>query len=137
MAIVLPHVGAEILLGKALNNVTKQSCKIKLFTAVTGDEARDRTKASFTDCEADGYAACALAKGSYSVTIGSGDDTTYISYEQQSFTFTGTGNSILGYYVTEDNDDEVLWAEEFAAAETVYSGKTIKITPKLELSTAS
>ena len=137
MAIVLPAVGEDRLLARALGKVvpTDGDVTLKLYvndyTPVTGSVA-----GSFTEMSTNGYAAKTLAQESWTVSQVSSKASA--SYAQQTWTFDDTGgeNTIYGYFVI-DEDAVVLWAERFADPRTVgaVSGDVLRLTPVITLDT--
>jgi len=128
-ALLVPDVGEVLLLSYALNKVAATDVKIKLFTndytPVEGSVVAD-----FTEATAAGYAAIALTGASWTITTTTG--VTTATYAQQTFTFTAASTN-YGYYVTNNDGSQVLWAERFSdAPHTIPSGGgTEKITCNL------
>jgi hypothetical protein len=137
MAIVLPKIGRITLLGWALNNVTPQNTLLKLFrNDETPDD--DSVASDFTVCNDTGYSNKTLAKGTWTVSETAG--VVDITYDvEQSWTMNGDGGALVyGYYIVDANTPgTLLWCEIFAAAEPIYDGKVINLTPYIELATAS
>ena len=137
MALVLTDVGADNMLKAYLNNdwpTAGNNLTLDLYTN-NYTPVDTSANANFTVAAGGGYAQKTLDHGNWTVTPG--NDPSDAVYAQQTFTFTGnlTGNaSVYGYYV-KDEDDSVIWAEEFASPFTpANNGDNIKITPKIELS---
>ena len=129
-ALLVPNVGEVQLLEVALNGGTQGDQKLRLFqNDYTPAEASILT--NFTESTGTGYAALTLTSGSWTIATVTG--TTTATYAQQTFTFTATGTSIYGYYIVDIDGTTLLWAERFAGAEPIYSGKVLKITPTIEL----
>lgn len=82
--------------------------------------------ASFTECDALGYAAILLDFDNWVITEAAPSIALYDSF--QAFNFTGTGNTIKGYYVTEGV--QLRWAEAFSQVFTPSDGAVIRITPR-------
>lgn len=129
MTLVVPDVGEVLLLGYMLNKVEPTEVKLHLYTndytPVEGSVVGD-----FTEAVAAGYAAIELAGASWTIATDTG--VTTASYAQQTFTFTAASTN-YGYYVTNNDGSQVLWAERFSdAPHTLPSGGgTEKITVKL------
>jgi hypothetical protein len=90
----------------------------------------------YSESDGDGYAAIALLGDSFTIDTGIGD-TSYATYAQQTFTYTG-GDTLYGYHVTTVNgagDTILYFAEKFSDGPyTIPSGGgTIKITPRVQL----
>ena len=130
MALLVPNVGEVRLLEWAINAETQQNLTLELYT---NDETPDEDSEAddFTACGTAGYSAMTLTKGLF--TVGTVGGTTSATYAQQTITFTASGTSIKGYFVVDANDDTLIWAEKFAAAEPAYSGKKLYITPVITL----
>jgi len=130
MAIVMPDEGEVLFMGWAINNVTQQDLTLDLYINDYTPVAAS-TKSNFTITPiAEGLANKTLTKGNWSVaTVANVTTATYGS--QLSWTFTGDTNTIYGYVVYYGTT--CLWAEKFAAAESTYDGKVIKLTPALVL----
>ncbi len=129
MALVVPDVGEVLLLSYALNKVPPNDFKLKLFTN-DYTPVEESVVADFTECVAAGYAAITLTGTDWTIETATGVTTA----EQPQKTFTLTGASIdYGYYITNNDGSQVLWAERFSdAPHTLPSGGgTEKITVKL------
>ena len=129
MALLVPDVGEVLLLEYALNKTEPTEVKLKLFkndyTPVEGSVVAD-----FTESDGAGYAAIVLAGANWTIATSVG--VTTAEYAQQTFTLTGAITH-YGYYITNNNGSQVLWAERFSdAPHTIPSGGgTEKITVKL------
>lgn len=136
MALVLADVGADQILKAYFNNNWPVSKNLKLRLYENNYTPVDTsTLANFTQATAPGYAAISLINGSWTITPA--NDPSDAVYAEQTFTFTGAGNTIYGYYI-EDNDGTsgvLIWAELFAASFTpANNGDQIKVTPKFQMS---
>ena len=135
MALLVPDVGEERLLGWAINSVAQQNLELKLYlnnyTPVEGSTHENFTVLPLTE----GLAVKTLTAGSWTVdTDGAGTTSaTYVPGTPQSWTFTGSAHIIYGYVVVDANDGVLIWAERFASAEATYDGKIIKLIPYIEL----
>ena len=127
MALCVPNVGEVLLLSYALNKVAPTEVKLKIYkndyTPVEGSVVAD-----FTEANAAGYAAIELAGASWTISTDGGGITT-ATYAQQTFTFTAASTN-YGYYITNNNGSQVLWAERFSDAPHTLpgGGGTEKIT---------
>lgn len=67
-------------------------------------------------------------------TISTVSNVTTAEHTQVTFTFTGAKN-VYGYYVVDDNNGNVLWAERFAGApfQLPSGGGQIVVTPRVTL----
>ena len=130
MALVVPNEGKEQLLKILVNKESPSNVVLKLFrnnyNPVAGSKVGD-----FTESNTTGYVKKTLTGASWTVVEG------LASYAQQTFTYTG-GGTHYGYYITNNAEDTVLWAERFSdAPHTIPSGGgTEKVTVKLALSYA-
>ncbi len=88
--------------------------------------------ADITEAVDGSYAAVTLTGATWTVEdVGSLGTATY---PEQTFTF-GAGQTVFGYYVTEDPAVTCLWIEEFSGAPFTLpgGGGTIGISPKITL----
>lgn len=136
MALVLADVGADQILKAYFNNSWPASKNLKLRLYTNNYTPVDTSVVgSFTEMSGAGYAAISLTNGSWTVTVG--NDPSDAVYAEQTFTFTGSGSTIYGYYI-EDNDGStgtLVWAELFGSTYTpANNGDTLKVTPKFQLS---
>jgi hypothetical protein len=135
MALVLADVGADLILGTFFNSTAQQNLKLKLYaTDVT--PADTDTHASYTEATGGDYAAKTLTNNSWTIT--SGNDPSDAVYAEQTWTFTGaltTNGTIYGYYVTNNAENVLVYAERFASTFTpANNGDQLKLTPKFQLS---
>ena len=143
MAFTTSNSGEKLLLDAAVGKVAAANLKLKLFkNDVT--PSHESTTATFTEANFTGYAEITLTTTSWNAGVaGTGTGTALankasIDYVQQTFTMgvPGTTNVIYGYYITDTAGTTLLGAERFAASQSMaLSGDSIKITPKLTLST--
>lgn len=136
MALVLADVGADQILKAYFNNSWPASKNLKLRLYTNNYTPVDTSVVgSFTEMSGAGYAPISLTNGSWTVTVG--NDPSDAVYAEQTFTFTGSGSTIYGYYI-EDNDGStgtLVWAELFGSTYTpANNGDTLKVTPKFQLS---
>jgi len=143
MAFVVSNSGEKLLLDAAVGKVAAGNLKLKLFKSDTTPSHSD-TPATFTEADFTGYAAITLTTTSWNAGVaGTGTGTALankasIDYAQQTFTMgtPGTTNTVYGYFVTDNAGTTLLGAERFAASQSMaLAGDSIKITPKLTLST--
>ena len=129
MALLVPDVGEVLLLSYALNKTEPTEVKLRLFTN-NYTPVEGSVVANFTEATAAGYAAIVLAGASW--TIASSAGVTTAAYAQQTFTLTAASTN-YGYYITNNDGSQVLWAERYSdAPHTIPSGGgTEKITVKL------
>ena len=129
-ALLVPDVGEVLMLSYSLNKIAPgDSVKLKLFTNdYTPVEAS--VIASFTEAVAAGYAAIDLAKADWSIATDTG--VTTAAQAQKTFTLTAASTN-YGYYITNNDGSQVLWAERFSdAPHTIPAGGgTEKITVNL------
>lgn len=135
MTIVVPNAAEEAFLDLMLS----ESLNLRLFTndvesGLTESQIEALTAGSFTEATFTGYAAKTLTGGSWTTT--QGDDYSYGTYAQQTFTRTSTGTAqvIRGYYVTRATGGAIRWYEYFPGPITVTNnGDTITLTPQFTL----
>lgn len=132
MALLVPDEGERELLGRALNAETPDDVKIHLYTN-NKTPAEDDVLGDYTEATASGYAEITLAGGDW--TIDTSANTTTGEYDQVSFDFTSDEPDIYGYYVTDNANSILLWAERFSDGPYAIpsGGGSVKITPKIEL----
>jgi len=139
--IILPDVGADIILKAFFNNVwtdfgAGKNLYLRLFESNTTPADTD-TLATYTEATCAGYAQKTLSSGSW--TASQVGNIQQVAYAEQTFTFTAAGNTIYGYYVATDHgtpaSQNLVYAQRFAASFTpANNGDQIKITPKFQLS---
>jgi len=133
MALVVPNVGAQILLRRALGDLATGNLILKLFT---NDYTPVETSVvgSFTEATGSGYAEKSLTDGSWTVTNADPAVATYDGGDQV-FTFTGALGNVYGYYITDFAETGLVWAERFTSApfNVQNNGDTITITLQLTL----
>jgi hypothetical protein len=121
------------MLKSILNHTVPSNVQLHLFT-------NDHTPVeatvigNLTEAIQAGYAAITLTGTSWTVaTVG---DVTTASYAIRTFTFSGVGANVYGYYITDtDGTPNLLWLERFSDAPFVIpsSGGTISITPTITM----
>lgn len=137
MSLVLADVGAAALLNRAFKNSFPgggAGLTLKLFC--NDYTPLDSSIASnFTEASGGGYAAKALAYGSWTESNVGGIE--QVAYAAQAFVFTGaltTNPTVYGYFVV-DADGTLLFAERLPAAFTPASNNDeLDVTPVFQLS---
>jgi hypothetical protein len=135
--LIVTDSGEREMLAKILNG----NLKLKLYTFrdnnITNNSdavPQESDIVSFyTEPTDTSYAKINLALASWSVLTTNG--ITQATYPEQTFTF-AAGVTVLGYFVTNEAENIILWAEEFNGLTgfTIPSdGGTLKITPKISL----
>lgn len=133
MSIVFPNDAEVLLLKYMLNHTSATDTKMHLYTSnitpAESDVIGDYTPNEASDGS---YTPASLTGASW--TFSSVGGTTTASYAQQSFSFSSSAN-VYGYYVTDNSDTNLLWAERFNVApfQIPSEGGEIAITPELEL----
>ena len=129
MALLVPDVGEVLLLSYALNKVAPTEVQLKIYTN-DYTPVEGSVVANFTEATAEGYAAIELAGASWTIATAAG--VTTATYAQQTETFTAASTN-YGYYITNHDGSQVLWAERFSdAPHTIPAGGgTEKITCNL------
>ena len=129
MSLLVPDVGEQKILEKALNAVAADDVKIHLYSSdVTPGE--DDTVASYTLIT--DPAAITLTGTNWTVNTVTG--VTTAEHAQQTFTFAGAA-TVYGYVVTDNGGTNLLWSERFTDGPYTIpaGGGSIKITPKIQL----
>lgn len=144
MAITIANEGEKVLLEAMVGKVAAGNLKLKLYTNNYTPTHTD-TVAAFTEMGAvQSYVEKTLAPASWNAgAAGAGSGTSLankasITYAQQTWTADGTGGAqtVYGYFITDNAGTTLIGAEKFAAPVTfATAGDTIKIDPKLTLST--
>lgn len=126
--LVVANEGELVLLGWTLRDTSvTDDIKLKLFRTDVTPSATS-TVASFTEANFTDYTEKTLSRGSWGApTTVSGKASS--TYADQSWT-AGSAQTIYGYYVTNDAEDTLLWAEKFDTARSLGIGDTLVITPK-------
>jgi len=134
MALVLARDGEVVWLNYLLETHTDRNLVLHLYDTDKTPAETD-SAATFNAIEVSGgsYNEITLTRNSWTVNEGDADDNSYATYAQQEFAFTADVGLVYGYYVTEATSDTLLWPEKFDNPEDTYSGKSIFITPRLEL----
>lgn len=127
MTLVVPNASARECLGRIVNKNTPDDLKLRLFennyTPVEASVVGDFTEATFS-----GYAAITLTGASWTLTTA---DPAVADYAQQTFTASAAGNSVYGYYVTNNAGTVLMWAERFTDGPYTITGNgdVVKVTP--------
>ncbi len=131
MAMTVASVGRELFLKRDVNKASPDDLILHLFTNNYTPSIGD-TVSNYTESTASGYAAITLTGSSWTVSTVS--TITTASYGQQTFTYTG-GESLFGYYVTDNTGAILIGAERFSGAPwTIPSaGGTVSLTPSFTL----
>jgi hypothetical protein len=135
MALLVPNVGEVVLLSNLLAGGSLENWTLKLYkTDVT--PAEGDTAASYTEADFTGYSAKTLTRsvsgGTWS-TPSTSSGTTSSSYAAQTFTSSGSSQTIYGWYIVGATSGTLICAEKFATARTLVSPDTITVTPRVEL----
>lgn len=129
MSAVFPDEGLQRLIEFMVNKTASANLKLRLFknnyTPVAGSVLAD-----FTEVTVAGYAAVTLTGSSWTVAVSSSVATA--TYPAVTFTFTGTGETVYGYYVVDNGTAKVLWAEKLGTAYAIPgAGGSVTITPSV------
>lgn len=130
MAIIVPDEGEVILLNKALQ--TGENGTLKLYTAVSPSLSESTTGANFTEATFTGYAAKTLTSASWG-GASTAAGVTSSTYAAQTWTNSGSAQTILGYYVVGATSGKVLWCEAFSSSQVINAGGTLTVTPVVQL----
>lgn len=129
MTLLVPNAGANEMLARAVNKNASDNLKLRLYennyTPVEASVVGDFTEATFS-----GYAAITLTGASWTMTTA---DPAVADYAQQTFTATAAGNSVYGYYVTNNAGTICVWAERFTDGPYTITGNgdVVKVTPTI------
>lgn len=130
MALRLVNTGEVYSLGVLVNKVQPADLILHLaqaaFTPADTDEAGDYTEADF-----DGYAQETLDGGAWLITAGAPSEAIYppVIWTRAS---SGEAQTIYGYYLTNGDTGELIWAEEFPLPQTITeSGQEITVVPRI------
>jgi hypothetical protein len=131
--LVVPTEGEIQLLTKMVQAAlsTDENYIMKLFNnnhaPASGDSSSNYTETGFV-----GYTAHTLTRSGWvTPTIVSG--AAQSTYTTQTWTCSGTGDTLYGYYVLGATSGKVLWAEAFASARTLANGDQLNINPQISL----
>jgi hypothetical protein len=132
MTLVLPNVGEGLALKNFFNYEAPQNQNLRLFSSNTTPAEAD-VLGTYTEASGNGYAAQGLTGSSWSLTTG---DPSYMSYAQQTFTFTGAAGNMYGYHVNQASSTTLMYAERFSDGpyNIVNNGDAVKVTPRFEQS---
>jgi len=129
MSAVFADEGCAELLGVMLNKVSQGNVKLKLFVN-NYTPLKSTVLADLTECTLTGYAALTLTGSSWTITTAS--NVSVASYAAQTFTFSASGQTIYGYYFTNNGSTKLLWAERLGTSYAVPSGGgSITIIPSV------
>jgi len=136
MAMVVVRNGQVVALSYLTNKVTTTRDLVYRLFATNVTPADTDTAGSYTEAAGGGYSAKTLTGANWSVT---GGNPTVADFAQQTWTFTGaltTNSTVYGYYVTRATDNDLILAEAFTSFEPTTNGDEIKLTPRIEASSA-
>lgn len=123
---VAESVALQLLVGKI---VTPEALVLRLFTNdIVPDDGT--LVGALTEATGSGYAAITLTGAKWLV---SSRDPTVITYDQQTFSFTGALGNVVGYYLTRASSGDLIAAERFSDGPYNIGavGDTILINPRL------
>ena len=132
MSLVVPNAGELIILQYMVNKTDPGDLVLKLYKTDT-TLAEASLIGDFTENNEASYAEQTLAGADWSTALVS-TNTATATHAEKTFTF-GAAATVYGYYVTDNAEAVVLWAERFSGAPFVLpsGGGTIAITPKVTL----
>lgn len=131
MALLAPNEGEILLLQYMVNMVASNNAILHLYVNdYTPVEAS--AFANFSETGLGGYAPLTLAGANWTTQLSG--NTAFAIYSEQTFTFT-TGISVYGYFLTNNANTKVLWAERFSGAPFTLpaTGGAVSINPRGEL----
>lgn len=131
MSLVVPSVQKQVIFTGWIGLHTPWSLRIYGNDVTPGD---DSLAGDFTQISGGGYAAVALAAGSWSITAAT---PSIASYAAQTFTFTGPiggPGTIYGYYIL-DSTGLLILAERlpFPPFSPANNGDAMIVTPQIQL----
>lgn len=127
MALTVPDVGETAALDMWLSDAAPAAQELRLYTVLAGGVSESSVKANATEATFTGYAMRPLVRATWNAA--SGDTKTY---PQQSWSPT-TSETILGYYILEATNLEILWLEAFAASRALQNGDTLNLDLSISL----
>jgi hypothetical protein len=132
MALLVPYVGEQQLLTYMLNKASPTDPKLHLYTNNLTPSGSDN-KVSYTESAATGYATATLTGSNWTITTNVG--VTSATYAQQTFTYSAAEPNIYGYFVTDNTNTILLWAERFTDGPYAIpsGGGSVKVTPTIQL----
>jgi hypothetical protein len=132
--LVIPTVGEIELLNKMLIAALSvdETYTLKLYNNNIAPNPASTTD-TFNEATFAGYAPKILNRSGWSAPT-TVSDTAQTSYSQQSWTCTGLGDTIYGYYVIGSTSNVLLWAEEFSSPRLVGSTDILNLTPVFSFS---
>jgi hypothetical protein len=132
MAVVVPNLGAQEILSRALNKTATADLTLKLFennyTPIETSAVGDFTEATFT-----GYSSQSIPGSGATITNA---DPSEASWAAKVFTSSAAqSKNVYGYYVVNAGGTICLWAERFTDGPYAITnnGDTVTVTPKLTL----
>lgn len=131
MTIVVPNNGEGDALQYFTNRAAPENLVLRLYTNNITPAETD-TAGTYTEAAGNGYGAITLTGASWNAP--SEGAPSFITYAQQTFTFTGALGNVYGYYMTRATSGRIALAERFTGApfNIANNGDQIKITPRIE-----
>lgn len=129
MALTVPDIGERALLDMMLSDASPAAQELKLYSAVSPAIGESSVAGDFTAATFTGYAKKAMARATWGAAATSG--ATSKTYPLQSWSPLSS-QTILGYYITEATDADLLWAEAYASSRALVSGDTLNQTVIIE-----
>ena len=127
MALTVPDVGENSLLDMMLSDASPAAQELQLYSAVSPAIDDSTVKAHFTEATFTGYAMKPLVRATWNAASGGAK-----TYPVQSWS-PSSSQTIVGYYILEATDAEVLWCEAFASSRALVSGDTLNVTLSISL----
>jgi hypothetical protein len=125
MPLVMPQEGRTLMLNRLFGKAATGDLTLKLFQN-NYTPVDTSNNAAFTEATFPGYAAITLLNAN--VTVTPATDNSSAAAPQQTFTATGAGTSVYGYYVV--SGTTVVFAERFTDGPYAISnsGDNVKVT---------
>lgn len=135
MALVVANVGELLLLDALLKDSSGENFYLKLYkTNVTPDQ--DSVDSDFTEADFSGYSAKTLTRSSWDAasTVSNKASSSYVA---QTWTNSGSSQTIYGYYIVGVSTGTLYWAELFASPRVLATGESETLTPVFTLNSES
>lgn len=131
MAFVTTSLGEVLLLKYMLGQSVADNVRLHLYTNNL-TPAQGDTISMYTESAAAGYSIKELPGSQWTYATVSG--TSAATYARQTYTYS-TGETVYGYYITNQATSTVIWAERFTGApfQVPSGGGNIDVDPKLQL----
>jgi len=133
MPLVVLNEGKLVMLAWLLkrDDLADVDMKLRLFQ---NDFQPDKgtVRDEFEECDFDGYAEKDLTRATWTAPVTVEDKAkTFYGASAQTWEVTGpTGNTVYGYYVTDEESGKALWAQRFAAPRVLVQFDSLDVYPE-------